>query len=151
MGELVVERSIWINAPREKAWRAVTEPAHLDVWYANCCRWEIPALEVGGKVKFFHKDAANTDILNATIVVLDPPREFTLRWEPDQTYPEVTLVTSFRLAVEQNGTRVTIHESGYEKMPEDVRLQWMDATGLGYAGSVENLKALLEGTPLPHV
>ena len=102
-------------------------------------------------MKFFHKDEANTDILNATIVVLDPPREFTLRWEPDQTYPEVTLVTSFRLAVEQNGTRVTIHESGYEKMPEDVRQQWMDATGLGYTGSVENLKALLEGTPLPHV
>lgn len=146
----IVERSIWINAPREKAWRAVTEPEHLDRWYATCCRWEIPSLETGATVKFFHKDASQVDILVATIEVLNPPREFVLRWYPDKTYPALTLVTGFTLEEENGGTRVSIRESGYDALPEDVRQQWMDATGAGYAGSVENLKALLEGMPLPH-
>jgi uncharacterized protein YndB with AHSA1/START domain len=149
---VAVERSIWIDAPREKAWRAVTEVQHLDQWYATCCNWEIPALQVGTTIKFFHKEknASVPDALIATIAVLDPPREFTLRWQPDKTYPSLNLITSFLLEDENGGTRVTIHESGYEALPTEECQGWTDATGMGYAGSLENLKALLEGTPLPH-
>jgi uncharacterized protein YndB with AHSA1/START domain len=150
---VAVERSIWIDAPRERAWRAVTEVEHLDKWYATCCNWEIPTLQLGTTVKFFHKekDSGAPDTLIATIDVLDPPRQFTLRWLPDKTNPALLLITSFLLEEEQGGTRVTIHESGYDAVPADERDDWMDATCTGYAGSLENLKALLEGTPLPHV
>ena len=148
---VAVERTIWINAPREKAWQAVTRAEHLDLWYATCCRWEIPALQVGTMVKFFHKDSnSDTDILQATIEVINPLRQFTLRWQPDKTYPAMTLVTTFMLEEENGGTRVTIIESGYEALPDDLRQQWLDQTGVGYAGSMENLQAYLEGRSLPH-
>ena len=45
---------------------------------------------------------------------------------------------------------MTIHESGYETVPEAERQQWLDATGGGYTMSMENLKAHLEGRPIPH-
>jgi uncharacterized protein YndB with AHSA1/START domain len=148
---IAVERSIWIDAPRERAWRAVTEPEHLDKWYATYYRWDIPALAVGATVRFYGKDAtAHTDVQTATIETVDPPRQFTLRWQADPKYPAVSLVTSFLLADENGGTRMTIHESGYEDVPEDERQSWLDATGGGYGMSVENLKAYLEGRPLPH-
>ncbi len=151
MEKIAVKRDVWIAAPRERAWRAVTEPEHLDQWYATCCNWDIPALEVGATVTFYHKDTnANADTLYATIEVVDPPREFTLRWQPDKTYPAMTLVTSFLLEEENGGTRVTISESGYEALPDDVRQEWLDATGAGYSGSMENLSAYLEGRWLPH-
>lgn len=147
MEPIAVERSIWINTSLERAWRAVTDAEQLTQWYATHYAWEIPSLEVGSKIKFHNSD---TEILHATIEVLDPPREFSVRWEPNTEYPDVSLVTSFRLADEDGGTRVTIHESGYENVPADERVQWLEATGGGYAMSVENLKALLEGQPLPY-
>jgi uncharacterized protein YndB with AHSA1/START domain len=145
--KIAVERSIWINAPRERAWLAVTDPQQLTMWYATYYAWEIPTLQVGAQVKFFN---GPDDILHATIEVIDPPREFTLRWEPDKTYPSMTLVTTFKLEEENGGTRATILESGYEGMPADEREEWMKATGEGYTMSMENLKAHVEGRPLPY-
>ena len=151
MEKVAVERSIWVAAQPERAWQAVTEPEHLDRWYATYYRWEIPALQVGAPVKFYGKDAdTQADIQLATIEVIDPPHQFTLRWQSSQEYPAVSLVTSFLLAEEKGGTRVTIHESGYENVPEDERQQWLDNTGHGYSMSMENLKAHLEGRPIPH-
>jgi uncharacterized protein YndB with AHSA1/START domain len=149
MEKIAVERSVWIAAPRERVWQAVTEPAQLDHWYATYYRWDIPRLEVGATVKFYNKDD-ETDMQVATIGVVDPPREFTVRWQPDQKYPAMTLVTSFLLEEENGGTRATILESGYEAIPADERTQWTDATGGGYTMSMENLKAHVEGRRLPH-
>ena len=147
MSKLAVERAIWVAAPPERVWLAVTEPAQLNQWYATCCTWEIPSLKAGATVKFLNTPA---DVLSATIAVLDPPHEFTLRWDHDKTYPALQLVTSFLLTAENGGTRVTISESGYEASPADERQAWLDAAGLGYTGSLENLAALLAGQPLPH-
>jgi uncharacterized protein YndB with AHSA1/START domain len=151
---LAVERSIWINAARDRAWRAVTKPEHLDKWYADKMfatfyRWHIPALEVGRIVKFYNKDN-ESDMQIATIEDVDPLREFTLRWQPHANYPQVSLVTCFLLAEENGGTRVTISESGYENVPEAERQSVLDASGEGYTLSMENLKAYLEGRDLPY-
>ena len=144
---VAVERSIWINTTLEKAWRAVTEPEQLTRWYATNYAWEIPALAVGATIKFHNSD---TEVLLATIEALDPLHQFTLRWQSDPQYPTVSLVTTFMLEGEDGGTRVTISESGYETVPENERQQWLDNTGGGYTMSMENLKAYLEGRPLPH-
>jgi uncharacterized protein YndB with AHSA1/START domain len=143
---IVVERSIWINAPVERAWRAVTEAEQLTRGYATYYAWEIPRLEVGAQIRFHNSD---TEILLATIAVLDPMREFTLRWDALQPSGAL-LVTSFLLSEENGGTRVTLRESGYETIPADERQEWFDKAGEGYCMSMENLKALLEGRSLPH-
>ena len=149
MEKIAVERSIWIDAPRERVWQAVTRPDALDRWYATYYRWDIPALKAGATVKFYNKDDP-TDMQIATIEVVDPPREFTLRWQPDQEYPAVTLVTRFLLQEENGGTRATLIESGYELLPDGVRQKWLDATGGGYTMSMENLRAYVEGRSLPY-
>jgi len=148
MEKIAVERSIWIATPRERAWRAVTEVEQLNRWYATYYHWDIPALQAGATVKFYNKDD-HTDMQIATIEVVDPPRQFSLRWQPDREYPAMTLVTTFMLEEEKDGTRVTILESGYESMPEEARRQWLDSVGQGYSMSMENLKAHLEGRRLP--
>ncbi len=147
--KIAVERSIWIDAPRERVWQAVTEPKHLNQWYATYYHWDIPALHVGATVKFYNKDN-HADMQIATIAIVDPPREFTVRWQPDKEYPAMTLTTTFLLEEEDGGTRATIRESGYESLPDDVRQQWLDATGGGYTMSMENLKAHVEGRNLSY-
>jgi uncharacterized protein YndB with AHSA1/START domain len=140
---LGVERSVWVKVAPERAWQAVTEPEQLNQWYATYYHWRISALEVGAAVKFYNKDD-ESDAQNAVIAVVDPPREFTVNW---QEAPK--LITSFLLAAEEDGTRVTIREMGYENVPEAERQSWLDATAEGYSMSVENLKAFLEGRSIP--
>lgn len=144
---LAAERAIWIDAPRERVWQAVTMASQLDAWYAPGSTWEIPTLKVVETVKFHHM---SSETLIATIDVLDPMDEFALRWQPDKTYPQLILVTCFMLDDEQDGTRITICESGYEALPDDVRQEWMDGTHAGYGMSMENLRAYVEGRSIPH-
>ena len=155
MEEISVERSVWIDAAIEDAWEAVTNPAKLGEWYAPGSPWKIPVLEEGAKVEFHHSPnahhtATEVTVLKATITSLDPPHEFSLRWEPDKTYPDLVLVTTFALAEENGGTRATISESGYEAIPADEREEWLASISTGYAMSMENLKALVEGREVPH-
>lgn len=144
MKPLTVESTVWLNTPIEKAWKAVTDPAQLEHWYAPGCPWEIPALQVGATIKFHN---TQTETLSATIEALKPPHQFTLRWYPDTDYPTLTLVTSFRLQAENGGTAVTIHETGYEALPDAIRQKWMDDTQSGYSDSLAILKSHVEGLP----
>jgi uncharacterized protein YndB with AHSA1/START domain len=142
---IAVERSIWIDAPPEKVWPALTDPEKLTQWYATRFKWAIPTLAVGATATFFN---GVDEPLTAVIDVLDPPREFRLRWAAYGETP--ALVTAFLLIPENGGTRATIRESGYEAVPPEERQQWLEATGSGYAKSVENLKAFCEGRRLPY-
>lgn len=141
MDGITVERSIWINAPRERVWQAITQPQQLERWYARGCPWEIPMLEVGATVKFYNTD---TDIQIATNAVVAPPHQLTLRWQPDPTHPAAVLTNTFLLEAEASGTRVTVTQTGYETVPEAVRQQWFDADTSGYTTIVASLKAYLE-------
>jgi uncharacterized protein YndB with AHSA1/START domain len=142
MERLAVERSIWLNAPPERVWHVVTEPKHLVEWYAPGCIWEIPTLQVGAAIRFYNTD---TDVQPGTIEVVNPLRQFSIRWRPDQAYPEVTLINTFLLEVENGGTRVTVTQAGYESLPDNVRQAWYDADSGAYTTIMENLKVYLQG------
>lgn len=139
MEQLSVERSIWVAAPRERVWRAVTDAAQIMEWWGGD-RWEIPTLEVGAPVMFGHLD----DMIHATVAVVDPPREFAIQWPPQEQNHESTIVTRYVLEEERGGTRVTVTESGFEGMPEEIRQQRFDRTAKGYETVLQSLKAFLE-------
>ncbi|HMQ30228.1 MAG TPA: SRPBCC domain-containing protein [Chloroflexaceae bacterium] len=135
-----VERSIWIAATPERVWQAVTDPALLSQWFGGGAVWEIPLLAVGATALY---EGSEVHIIE----VLDPPRQFTLRWEPEP--PATPTLTTFLLAPEAGGTRVTVRESGYELLPNDIRHRRMAQTDEGYRISLDHLAALLEGRERP--
>ena len=118
MDAIVIERAIWVKAPIERVWQAITQPEQLKKWYAPGCDWEIPRLQAGAPVKFHNTE---TDIQLATIEVVDAPRQLRLRWQADATNSEAALNNTFWLAEENGGTRVTITQTGYESLPADQR------------------------------
>ena len=141
MENVAVERSVLIRAPRERVWHAITEPEQLEKWYAPGCPWEISALQAGATVKFHNTD---TDIQLATIEVVEPMREFTLRWQLDPMHSGLTLTNTFLLEPENGNTRVTASQSGYESLPEDIRQEQLDQDAAAYTAIVESLKGYLE-------
>lgn len=147
MAQVTVVRSIWINSSRERVWRAVTEAEQLSRWYAPGSPWEILDLEEGATVYFHHSPNSyhtGTEVvtMRATIVTVERPHRFAVRWELE--VPEPAMITTFILTEEDGGTRVTLTETGYET-PEQAR-----PTEEGYAMSLENLKAHLDGRSLPY-
>ena len=141
---MTVERTIWIAAPRERVWQAITDAGQIQQWWDDY--WEIPALEVGGAVKFGTED----DPMLATIAAVDPPREFAIRWPPQPQYHSIAMFTRYVLEEENGGTRVTVSETGFEALPDDIRQQRLDSTAKGYTTVLANLKAYLEGRELPY-
>lgn len=136
---LNVERSIWIKAPIERVWKAVTED--IQQWWGGDDRWEIPKLELGGQVSFGFGD----ETMFATIGVLDAPHKFSIQWPPQEQYHSISMSTTYVLAEENGGTRVTVTETGFEQLPDDVRQKRYDSTSKGYDSVLTGLKAHVEG------
>jgi uncharacterized protein YndB with AHSA1/START domain len=139
MEQVIVERTLWISAPRDRVWQAITDPLQLEQWYAPGCKWEIASLKKGAEVRFFNTE---TDIQTATIESIEPPERLTLRWRVDLS---ASLLNTFTLEERDSGTQVTITQSGYETLSAEDRQMWIDADQSAYTSIVENLKAYLEG------
>lgn len=136
-----LERTIWINAPRERVWRAITTDSEIMVWWGGDT-WIIEDLVVGGTIRFGQPD----DLMTATVAVLDPPNEFSIEWPPQPQYHMTAIYTTFRLTDENGGTRVHVQETGFERLPEDIRQKNYDSTASGYETVLANLKHMIEET-----
>lgn len=150
-----ISRSIWIDAPIERAWKAVTNDEMLTKWYSPGSTWKIPDPNVGSVAEFYlmtnqEDPAAEKTKLTAAIETADINKRFTLRWHANPNFPGMLLVTNFILEEEGDGTKVTIFETGYETVKEDERQMWLDGVGEGYTAGLENLKALIEKGEIIH-
>jgi uncharacterized protein YndB with AHSA1/START domain len=143
----ILEHNIWIATPRERAWEAITETEHIKHWWGASGYAEITELEPGASIRFNTGDGP----IFATIRRVDRPHEFVYEWPPHPRYFSVPFVTSYKLEEENDGTRVTFSESGFEAWPDDeVRRARFDRISGEFRMVLENLKAYLEGRSLPH-
>jgi uncharacterized protein YndB with AHSA1/START domain len=146
---LAAEVSILIVASLEDTWKAVTNSQALNTWYAPGSTWEIEKLAVGEPIWFIHKSGTTVD---GEIEDVDAPYQFRLRWFAMDPFIIDDDVTSFMLAEESYGTRVTMQVYNiYDESLADIKRQpnrkQLEAD---YGMSLENLKAHLEGQPIPH-
>lgn len=139
MEKFIVERNIWINAPQDRVWQAITTTEQLQQWWGHDY-WAITELKLGGIVKFGDAD----DPMIAVISVLDPPNQFTLHWSPQAQYHLIEMYTTYVLVAENGGTRVTVTETGLEALPPDLRQERYDATFKGYATVLAGLRDYIE-------
>jgi uncharacterized protein YndB with AHSA1/START domain len=137
--KLAIELNIWVAAPRERVWRAITEPQELSAWLYPETTWEMPTLQVGAPVLW---RSSETEVDLHIIEAIDAPHQFALRWMPCP--PDLGRTTTFLLEEDQNGTFITILESGFELLPEEWQEQRMFGADEGYHEALENLKGYLE-------
>jgi uncharacterized protein YndB with AHSA1/START domain len=109
MGKIAIERSIWIAAPRERVWQAVTDPAQIAAWFAPGTSFSQHGNIISIRVGEDEREVA-------LIEVFDPPRQITTRSLPDRA-----LATTYTLEEENGGTRFTVTETGFEALSEEAR------------------------------
>jgi uncharacterized protein YndB with AHSA1/START domain len=141
VGKVGVERSIWINAPRERVWQAVLQPDQLAQWFLP------PAL--GAQMKRDDKgmlfvSMGGMDIPVAVVEVVSESRQLKSR-----SVPDMLLTTTYTLDDENGGTRLTVTMSGFEALPEQAAQERLEPSSAGWEKALNNLKAHIDGAELP--
>jgi uncharacterized protein YndB with AHSA1/START domain len=142
-----IERSIWIAAPRERVWRAISDPEQLDKWFSPGALWGGTGLEVGGRF-FLTNPETGAEMYAQVIEAVEPPYRLVTRQVPEP--PDTVHVTTWQLDEEKGGTRLMLTYSGYELEPVEGRANNMEQNAFGFGMMLENLAAYIEGKKLPY-
>jgi uncharacterized protein YndB with AHSA1/START domain len=106
-----IERELRIDAPIERVWQVITDPAYVARWFGD--RAEID-LRPGGAAVFGWTEYGDG---HAVVERVEPPREFAFRWAREHDIPfeqaATTTLVEFSLAPEERGTRLRLVESGF--------------------------------------
>jgi uncharacterized protein YndB with AHSA1/START domain len=136
-----VERSIWINAPRERVWQGILQPDQLAQWFLP------PAL--GAQMKrddtgMLFVSMGGMEIPVAVIEVVSEARQLISR-----SVPDMLLTTTYTLEDEKEGTRLTVTMSGFDALSEQAAQERLAPSGAGWEKALNNLKAYIDGAELP--
>ena len=164
-----IVKEVTLRAPLTRVWRAITDAAEFGQWFGVRLEGDF----VAGKAMrgMFDKkiDAAliaeyqrslglppsgirqpEGDLVFCTVEQIEPLRYFSFRWIPygidadvDPKSEPMTLV-EFHLEEVAEGTRLTITESGFDKVPEHRRERAYRMNEGGWAAQAENLRTYVE-------
>jgi uncharacterized protein YndB with AHSA1/START domain len=137
-----LERSIFIPAPRERVWEAVSNPTQMIGWMA-------PALAMMGAPASKSADGRVSVNIGMEVELLQfeqvkPPSELSLRSMPDG---QITVTMLF--AEKDEGTQLSVRVSGFEALPANAREDRKELTATGWENTLANMKAYIAGTDLP--
>jgi uncharacterized protein YndB with AHSA1/START domain len=142
-----VEKTIEINAPVERVWRALTDHEEFGTWF----RVQLDAPFVVGSMSRGRMTYPGFEDYpwDARVLVMDRPRVFAFEWPhieapgEDPSKAPWTRV-EFRLEPTATGTRLTVTESGFDALPPDRRVEFMRRNDRGWAEQVSNIKRHVE-------
>ena len=123
-----IERTIDLAQPPQRVWEALTSAEGLGAWFGHRATVD---LRPGGTANV-EWDDENGSKATMTISVVEPPTRFAWTWgiqglpatDPRRTYVE------FILRPSGGGTRLTVTESGFAQLPDDL-------LNTAYQGNVE--------------
>ena len=143
-----IEKSVIINAPIDRVWRAISDHREFGEWFGVALDQPFVAGAAStGQIHFRDRKFE----WNADIVAIEPPHRLSFRWRPYAIDPDVdysaepkTLV-EFMLEADGEATRLTVIESGFDAIPAHRRDEAYRMNSQGWAAQVENVRKHVEG------
>ena len=147
-----IEKTVVLKAPLERVWRAISDSEEFGRWFG--LRFDGPFVagtsvravitpttvdEAVAKRQEPHIGVEST----WQIVAVEPRRRFAYRWHPYAVEPgvdyaaEPTTLVEFTLDETDEGVRLRIVESGFDKIPAARRSAAIEANSGGWAAQVE--------------
>ena len=139
-----IEKSTVLRAPQSRVWRALTDWREFGTWFR--VKLDGPFAEgatVRGRITYPGYEHLTMEIV---IERIEPERLFSYRWHPNAVDPkqdysdEPTTLVEFRLEPVSGGTRLTLVESGFDKIPRSRRDEAFRMNEGGWAEQMQNIE-----------
>jgi uncharacterized protein YndB with AHSA1/START domain len=135
-----IERTLQIAHPPGRVWTALTTAEGLGAWFGNEASID---LRPGGSARMSWTSGDTADM---RIERVEEPTVFGFTWriyglpadDPRRTYVEFTLEPV------SGGTRLTVVESGFAQLPDDVHSKAFDGNTEGWTNELGELVAYLD-------
>jgi uncharacterized protein YndB with AHSA1/START domain len=145
-----IDRSIDIDVPPERVWRALTDAAELAAWFQVRIEGELAS---GREVWMTSVHAEHTGQRFAVLVVeMTPPRRMVWQWHPGEVDPSIdyarehrTTVT-FTLEPSGKGTRLSVSETGFDEVSLERRAKAYADNSQGWTEVLGWLKKHVEAS-----
>jgi len=144
-----IEKEILLRAPRPSVWRALTDAGEFGAWFGVKLEGRFAAGErIEGKIT--HPGYEHLTMY-LTVERMDAERLFSFRWHPYAIDPQVdysaepTTLVEFRLEDASDGTRLTVVESGFDRIPAARRAEAYRMNDQGWAAQMENIQRHVSG------
>ena len=154
-----IVKSVVLNAPRERVWRAISDSAQFGTWFGmsldgpfvagKSITGRIAPTQVDPEVAKLQEPHAGL-AFDLLVDSIEPMKRFALRWHPghidagvDCSREPMTLI-EFVLEDAGAGTRLTITESGFDRIPLARRAEARKANEGGWEHQVRLVKKYVE-------
>ena len=144
-----IEKRIELKVPISRVWRALTDHREFGEWF----RVKLDGPFIQGEVSRGHITHPGYEHVRWEAVVqkMEPERLFSFTWPhpkslekadfpPDYSQEPRTLV-EFRLEKTATGTLLTVTESGFDKLPDDRRLEAFRRNDGGWTQQMKNIES----------
>ena len=153
-----IEKTVLLRAPRERVWRAISDSGQFGSWFG--VQFDGPFLagaHMKGRIVPTTVDAEvarsqkpyEGAVFEFRVDRVEPMRLFSFRWHPYAVDPgvdyasEPTTLVVFELEEVPGGTRLTITESGFDRIPLKRRAQAFAANEQGWEAQTKLIEKYL--------
>jgi uncharacterized protein YndB with AHSA1/START domain len=140
-----IVKAIDIAAPVSRVWRALTDHREFGQWFrVNLESPFVPGKTTRGRITFPGYEHV---VMEVVVQKMEPERLFSYTWHPYAIDPktdyskEPPTLVEFTLEKTPAGTRLTVTESGFDRIPAHRRDEAFRMNSGGWAQQVENIKA----------
>jgi uncharacterized protein YndB with AHSA1/START domain len=140
-----IERSIVINAPRSRVWRALSNAEEFGGWFGVNLKDKTfaPGQRVQGPITIKGYEHIVFDVV---VERVEPEQLLSYRWHPHPVDPKIDYekeqrtVVTFTLKDAGDGTLLTVVESGFDNVPPERRLEAFRMNSRGWEGQMNNIQ-----------
>lgn len=147
-----IERSIVIDAPRERVWRVLADAGEFGRWFGANLQGQTfaPGQRVRGPITISGYEHIHFDVVTDRV---EPQQLLSYRWHPyamdanvDYAQETPTLVTFTLEDAPGNATRLTVVESGFDTVPPHRRMEAFRMNSHGWEAQMKNIARHVVGS-----
>jgi uncharacterized protein YndB with AHSA1/START domain len=138
-----IEKKVVLRAPRSRVWRAIATAKEFGAWFLVNLDGEFAeGATIRGRLTHPGYEHVTMEMV---VERIEPERYFSYRWHPYAIDPaadysaEPTTLVEFILEEAEEGTVVTIVESGFDRIPLARRAEAFRMNEQGWAAQIKNL------------
>ena len=138
-----IEKQIVLKAPQSRVWRAIADSTEFGTWFGIKLEGAfVPGTSVHGKITIPGYEDWGGDF---DVETVEPERLLSFRWHP-YGKPELDLsdepktLVEFHLEAVEGGTKLTITESGFDRIPLARREEAFRMNDGGWSGQIKNIE-----------